>query len=283
MIISEKQGFKELIKVFLPYYIYCLVYALFIMYIEERFGDHIYKYSGQIGSVFGIVIAFFINFRMSSAYDRWWEARKIAGELINNSRALSCKIIVYIANQNLSNKDQSRESIEVICNLIIKYIKQLTAQIYKENNDIELNKASIILLDLTKNIEQKIDSYRCFEKNELMQFINTYYDIQGKLERINNTPFLKIYSAFARIIILSYIIMIPVFIGDIDIGGEKSSLEYISLILVSFISSIFLTLNKLSNLYGEPFKKNNISIPLGDICNKIEAEINELLYFNEFS
>jgi putative membrane protein len=271
MISTEKHGFVELLKYSLPYFVYCFLYAFTVMFIEEYVGDHIYKSSGQIGSVFGIVVAFLISFRINSAYDRWWEGRKIAGELVNNSRALSSKIISY---------NKNREKIYEICNLLKEYIKQLKSQIYKENTNHELNKASIILLNILKKIDNDFDKSMYVEKNDLINTINNYYNIQGKMERIANTPFLKIYGAFTKVVIFCYVIMIPFFIGDIDIGGEKSNLEYISIIIVSFIGTIFLTINKLANLYGEPFSRNILSIPLESICNKIEREIDELLKYS---
>ncbi|WP_245545475.1 bestrophin family ion channel [Fluviicola taffensis] len=58
-----------------------------------------YQIPTQIGSVFGLAIAFFLGFRMNSAYDRWWEARKIFGELTNNTRSFVTKIYVYYGNE----------------------------------------------------------------------------------------------------------------------------------------------------------------------------------------
>jgi predicted membrane chloride channel (bestrophin family) len=40
------------------------VYAIVVLGLEEYFGDHIYKISGQIGSVFGLAVAFFLGFRI---------------------------------------------------------------------------------------------------------------------------------------------------------------------------------------------------------------------------
>lgn len=84
MITTEKQGFIQLAKIATPFLILTALYSSLVLGLEEYFGDHIYKVSGQIGSVFGIAVAFFLGFRMNSAYDRWWEARKIFGELTNN-------------------------------------------------------------------------------------------------------------------------------------------------------------------------------------------------------
>ena len=40
----------------------------------------------------GLVLSFLIAFRNNHAYDRWWEARKLWGQLINESRNLALKV-----------------------------------------------------------------------------------------------------------------------------------------------------------------------------------------------
>ena len=40
----------------------------------------------------GLVLGFLIAFRNNHAYDRWWEARKLWGQLINESRNLCLKV-----------------------------------------------------------------------------------------------------------------------------------------------------------------------------------------------
>lgn len=95
MINSEKEGLQHLLKIALPYIILCSIYSFLFLFLEETFGDHIYKISGQISSVFGLGVAFFLGFRMNSAYDRWWEGRKIFGELTNNTRSFVTKTYVY--------------------------------------------------------------------------------------------------------------------------------------------------------------------------------------------
>jgi putative membrane protein len=109
MVKTEKQGLLQLLKIATPFIIVTTCYTVLVFGLEEYFGDHIYKISGQIGSVFGLAVAFFLGFRMNSAYDRWWEARKIFGELTNNTRSFVAKIYAYYANKdNLKNETDSK-------------------------------------------------------------------------------------------------------------------------------------------------------------------------------
>ena len=52
--------------------------------------------SGVIITVLGTAISFFIGFINSQAYGRWWESRKIWGELVNDSRSFCRMVISFI-------------------------------------------------------------------------------------------------------------------------------------------------------------------------------------------
>ena len=296
MIKTEKQGFLQLLKIATPYLIITTVYTILVLGLEEYFGDHIYKISGQIGSVFGLAVAFFLGFRMNSAYDRWWEARKIFGELTNNTRSFATKIYAYYSNtENFKNADKSNYTVQgqKLIELTILYIRQLKNEMHNNFkptfneqaitilNEFKINTenkiSNEILVALTKNIEADFSLKSNIEKSDLMQHINRFYDIQGKAERIKNTPFLMIYSAFTKIIVSFYVILIPLFIGDIDLGGEDSGFEFIAIPIMVIISTAFLTINKLANLFGEPFSENKkTSVTIDDICKTIEQNCNEV-------
>ena len=213
MIKTEKQGLFHLLKIATPFIIITTVYTILVLALEEYFGDHIYKISGQIGSVFGLAVAFFLGFRMNSAYDRWWEARKIFGELTNNTRSFVAKLFAYYGNeQHFKEIKQNNLSLKgrKVIELSILYIRQLKNEMHNnahptfDSQSLELisefkinadNKISNEnLLAITKEIEDDFAPIARIEKGDLMQHINRFYEIQGKAERIKNTPFLMIYS-----------------------------------------------------------------------------------------
>jgi putative membrane protein len=176
------------------------------------------------------------------------------------------------------------------------YISQLKNEIHEKpypdyNEDIKLlfktykvdqtNKVSNeILISISSTIEKVFVNTSNIEKSDLMQQINQLYNIQGKAERINKTPFLKIYSAFTRATVIIYVLMIPFIIEGIDIGGEESHLQLLAIPLFAIVSTFFLTINKLANLYGEPLEENKTSIPIERIfqtiienCQEVRAKL----------
>lgn len=49
-------------------------------------------------ALFGVALSLFPGFRNNAAYDRWWEARKLVGGLVADSRALAREADVFIAD-----------------------------------------------------------------------------------------------------------------------------------------------------------------------------------------
>jgi putative membrane protein len=190
---TEKQGLQQLSKIATPFLLFTTLYSVFVLGLEEYFGDHIYKISGQIGSVFGLAVAFFLGFRMNSAYDRWWEARKIFGELTNNTRSFVVKIYAYYGNAD-NFKETARADLNLkaqkLIGLSISYIRQLKNEMHNnfkptfDQPAIELlNEFSInidnkisneLLVALTKSIEDDFSSQANIEKGDLMQHINRF-------------------------------------------------------------------------------------------------------------
>lgn len=295
MITTERQGVKHLLKIAFPYLVFSCIYALIILGIEEFAGDHIYQIPTQIGSVFGLAIAFFLGFRMNSAYDRWWEARKIFGELTNNTRSFVTKIYVYYGNEYNIVKPSDEligQKANELISLNIEYVRQLKREMHHQTEttfdketstlfskvgiDLKNKVSNELLVAITRIIESDFSPKAALEKSDLMQHVNRFYEIQGKAERIKNTPFLMIYSAFTRIIVIVYVLLIPLFIGDIDLGGEKSNLELLAIPIMMIISTVFLTVNKLANLFGEPFSESATSVNIDQICQMIENNCLEI-------
>jgi hypothetical protein len=63
----------------------------------------------------------------------------------------------------------------------------------------------------------------------------------------------------------------------IDLGGEESGFEFLAIPIMVVISTAFLTINKLANLYGEPFSENKTSVTIDEICKTIECNCNEII------
>ena len=78
-------------------------------------------------SVIGTAVAFYVGFKNNSAYDRMWEARKIWGGIVNDSRSWGMMVDGYISN--LFRESKASESIihQIKKRLIHRHIAWLYA------------------------------------------------------------------------------------------------------------------------------------------------------------
>jgi putative membrane protein len=56
-------------------------------------------------AVIGTAVAFYLGFKNSQSYDRMWEARKIWGAIVNNSRSWGAMVNSFIVNNNLNENE----------------------------------------------------------------------------------------------------------------------------------------------------------------------------------
>src|SRR5687767_13256399 len=111
------------------------VYAGIIAYLEMNFVNAEYKLLisnvGMVHSVLGFVISLLLVFRTNTAYDRWWEGRKVWGSLVNSSRNLALKLNVMLPEDETTQRSFFRK-------IIPAYAYALHNHLHKEQTRMEL-------------------------------------------------------------------------------------------------------------------------------------------------
>ncbi|WP_310555403.1 bestrophin family ion channel [Flavobacterium sp.] len=225
-------------------------------------------------SMLGFVISLLLVFRTNTAYDRWWEGRKLWGALVNNSRNLALKLssilvekedkiffrkiipyYAYAMDLHLKNQNVSQELFEEF-NIAIESKK------HKPNQVVKLLLKKINELHLSNKIsgEQLI-----FLNPELSSFT----DICGACERIKNTPIPYSYSVFLKKFIFFYIMTLPL--------GYVFSLGYFAIPVVVFIFYVLASLELIAEEIEEPFGDDENDLPTAKIAENIKKNIDEIL------
>ncbi|HRN99613.1 MAG TPA: bestrophin family ion channel, partial [Flavobacterium sp.] len=88
----------------LPIMIAIGIYAGVVAYLEVvywKLSESSYvKNISLMHGMLGFIISLLRDFRTNTAYDRWWEGRKLWGALVNNSRNLASKLSVILTDEN---------------------------------------------------------------------------------------------------------------------------------------------------------------------------------------
>ena len=73
-------------------------------------------------SVVGTAVAFYVGFKNNQAYDRMWEARKIWGGIVNDSRTWGMMVDGFVSNLFAENKASHQDIYKIKKRLIYRHI-----------------------------------------------------------------------------------------------------------------------------------------------------------------
>lgn len=227
---------------------------------------------GMMHSLLGFVLSMLLVFRTNTAYDRWWEGRKLLGSLTNVSRNLALKIKALKLTE---------EDVRFFEYGIPKYAfalkEHLRERMYFGKNSllIEVEEGKHVPNQIAGSLINRL--YELLEKGAISQeqFIvlssdfNQFTDICGACERIKNTPIPYSYSAFIKKFIFIYVITLPI--------GWVFSLGYFVVPIVPFILYVLASLELIAEEIENPFGEDANDLPVDQICTNIEKHVEEIL------
>ena len=227
-------------------------------------------------SIIGGGLAFFLAFRNNSAYDRWWEARKIWGGIVNISRTFAGYVTNFPLETSQNDKEQIIRRHAAWINALRIQLREQDKwdEVYKwiENNEVEFykdktNKATHLnnkQLEAIKHlkIDGKIDM---FEHQMMSDCIRQMYELQGKAERIKKTTFPFFYTYFTRMFLWVFILLLPF--------GLVPVMSWESLPISVVTSFIFFILERTGTTTMVPLDRNTSGTPLCGLCRVIEIDI----------
>lgn len=274
---------SDTVRQLFPMIIAIAIYTALISYLEiyviKISKESQLKNLSLIYSMLGFVISLLLVFRTNTAYDRWWEGRRLWGQLINTSRNLSIKI-----NQIIKNEMIHKEALKT---LIPYYAYALKSHLRNENTIPELDEntttkdrfnfnADIKHLpnQVAKEIFEEIDllyNDKLISDAQLLIINNEFQqltEICGACERIKNTPIPYSYSAFLKKFIFFYIMLMP-FAYVVSLGFTVIPVTVFTFYI---LTSIELIAEEIEN----PFGTDENDLPLDDLCNNIKRTCGEI-------
>ncbi|GAB2823155.1 bestrophin family protein [Ferruginibacter profundus] len=230
-------------------------------------------------SLLGFVISLLLVFRTNTAYDRWWEGRKLWGALVNNSRNLALKMNALLPKNDI----QSRTFFK---SFIPQYAVALKNHLRSEATRLELDEAmhpELAEIDHDKHLPNQLAALlfkktnTLFEtgkiKGEQLIIINSelqsFTDTCGACERIKNTPIPISYSAFIKKFIFFYVMTLP--------WGYVFNLGYLVIPVVGFIFYVLASLELIAEEIEDPFGTDSNDLPMDKMCANIQKQVGELL------
>ena len=259
---------------------YVLAIGLLVNYLTNEFPKTIPALPIVIPAFIGVAISVILSFKLNQSYDRWWEARKIWGTIVNESRNFVLQLQAYVAKEKYVDVKEIAYRHIAWCYALGQTLRELnpTENIknlisYEDLAHIEdqLHKPLALMQLNTLTITQ-LRHENAIELSGQIQLDNTILNLSnamGMAESIKNTIFPITYRLFLHFFIYIFVITFSIALQDIK--------SYFEIPLLITISSVFFLLEKSSTHLQDPFINRPTDTAMTAIAQTIETNIKQLI------
>ncbi len=272
----------DTVRRLLPWLLLMTLYSAGIAWLELEY-FHLTELSRLknvtvLQTLLGFAISMLLVFRTNTAYDRWWEGRKLWGSLVNNSRNLAAKLSAILPAEDTNNRS-------FFCQIIPRFAAELKSHLQSEETRLSLderphpeipnfNQNGHVPAQVAASIMQRLQllyTQKIISGEQLLYLnneVSSLLEICGACERIRNTPIPYSYSAFIKKFIFIYVLTLPI--------GLVFSLGYIVVPVVVLVFYVLASLEVIAEEIEEPFGKDANDLPMQQITKTIRRNVEEL-------
>lgn len=229
-----------------------------------------------ITGIMGTIVALLLAFRTAQSYDRWWEARKVWGEIVNDSRTLIRQVKQFLPDQGCENEIKEFAQRQTIwCYALSETLRRISFSekvlAYLDQNEITANNIPAELLNRHADQLALISRVYHINDNKQVQIDTTIArlnDAMGKCERIKNTVFPKSYSLLIHFLIYVLVSILPF--------GLEDNYPVLEIILTIIVASMLIGVEKTAIIMQDPFENSPTDVPMSALSATIENNIKEI-------
>ncbi|MCS7072842.1 MAG: bestrophin family protein [Bacteroidia bacterium] len=237
------------------------------------------RISLQLHGLVGVILGLLLVFRTNTAYDRWWEGRRVLGIMLNTSRNLALLLHSFLPQNDLERRTR-------FVTLIATYFFACKEHLRNgvQADDLQLlpeNDQQFILASRHRPnqvmrllVQEAVDLYQqkiidTVQLSLLTRHTTELTDCLGGCERIRNTPIPLAYAVLLKRFIFLYVTTLPFgLIHDLQWGA-------IPAVLVVFY--VMVSIEMIGEEIEDPFGKDENDLPVDDIAERIQQNVSEIL------
>ena len=234
-------------------------------------------------TLIGLPLAIFLGFRNTAAYDRYWEARKLWGELVLRSRNLARQCLHMIDPPAAGNRDLR----PVMVRRAVAFCHALRLQLRGAGNVADIaamldpqewqsvqassNRPAALMMNMGADLAA------CRRAGQVDGTMVAHVDASlsamtaaaAACERILSTPVPFSYTLLLHRTAYAYCFLLPF--------GLVDTLGFMTPVVVAIVAYTFFGLDALGDEIEEPFGSEPNDLPLDAICRTIEINLREAL------
>ena len=235
-------------------------------------------------AVAGGALGIFVSFRTNSAYDRWWEGRKLWGRMINESRHWASQVMSYLKSDDDGGASEGQKRLILRHVTYVHVLRCLLRQqdpfedeevmAHIEDDPSLRDESNLTHALLHRQLAEvtKLSEAEHFDEFRLSNFdatIRELINIQGGCERIKKTPMPRGYAFIAERLIQYFSLLFPLTIVA-DLGWWTIPINLL-------VSMAFALISEAGRVLEDPFTMFYNGLPLSAISRMIEVNIRQRL------
>ena len=279
MLLNKKIPSKYVLKKLWPDVLYTAIIGVIVYYFTYAFKDEMPSMPIAIPAFLGTAISVILSFKLNQSYDRWWEARKVWGAIVNDSRNLVLQLQAFV----IGNTEEIRKIAYrqmgwcYVLGQTLRSLNPLTnANRFFSPEELEEISAHsnkpLAILQLNSQHLAALRQRGDFDSFSHIQLNNTIVNLtnsMGMVERIKSTVFPATYKLFLHLFIYLFVITLSISLGDVEI--------YFELPLLLIISSVFFLLERTATHLQDPFSNKPTDTAMTAIATTIEINLKQLI------
>ena len=239
-----------------------------------------------IAAFLGTAISLILSFKLNQTYDRWWEARKIWGAIVNDSRTLVRQALSFTSDA----VDEDGTVKALVHRIAFRQVawcyclgQSLRGQDWREHTVEHLADDEVAELEHHGNRPVALLQFHARALGELAgrgaltdyqrvavdDTLTRLTDAMGKAERIRKTVFPKTYRMYLKAFIYVFITVLSISLGEVE--------GYWEIAVTTAISTPFLLLERTSRQMQDPFSNRPTDTPVTAIARAVEINVRQLL------
>lgn len=234
-------------------------------------------------SILGIILGLLLVFRTNTAYDRWWEGRRLWGQLVNVSRGLSQQVGAALrVPAEAADREQPTPGgadLEGLlaarraryAELLGAFPSALAAHLRRAPGTEGPHRPNEIITALHGLVQADLAAGRLPPQHRiaLAPLLQAFDDVAGACERIRNTPIPFSYSSYIKQFVVLYALVMPF--------GLVREFGYGTVIASMFTFFATMGLELLATEIEEPFGTDINDLPLDSIGATIARDTRTIL------
>ncbi|MGG6295789.1 bestrophin family protein [Leptolyngbya sp. AN02str] len=236
-----------------------------------------------------VVLGLMLVFRTNTAYERFWEGRKLWGHLVNTTRNLARQIWVGVVEEAPSDRTDKEAALKLLV------VFAIATKCHLRNDPLDLEVAELaspsrlqklqtmnhpaleVAFWISDYLQQQFQTQHlnAYQLNAMQTLINELVNALGGCERILKTPIPMAYAIHLRQLLLLYCLTLPFqLVQEVNLWTGP---------VVMLISFTLFGIEEIGVEIENPFGRDANDLPLDTICNTMLRNIEDLMTLNPSS